>query len=262
MMNFTFSIPILLTVIGALILAIALLFDKNTRKWIRVFNFIGGLIIIIAGVVISHDQAEFKKMLTGGDSVAHLGLTITKDPSADYLEFYVVNEGDYPIRDLSIGITDQDHLNELYYEAIAKKVPPTLPHLNKSKNNIIIGTIGPHKVAQKIATATMPAAFNDRNFSINFNSLYDHYNQALHIGRNKDGKLTIDSLIQKGNKTVYSLGDTSYFQPKEKPSINQTPNKEWVLSEQGESITVIAIDGKWIAFDPKGKLVEPQQIGK
>lgn len=261
-MDLTFNIPILLTVLGALILAIAPLFDKNTSKWIRVLNLIGGLIIIIAGVFISSDQAEFEKKLTGGDSVAYVSVTIKKDPSADYLEFYVVNEGDYPIRDLTIEITDQDYLNELYYEAMKKKGPLTLQYLERAKTNRVIGTLGAHKVVHKVATATIPAAFDDRNFSIVFNSLYDHYYQPLHIGRDKNGKLTIDSQIKKGDKTFYSQGNTNYFQPKSTTVKKQDQNKGWVLSEQGESITVIAIDGKWAAFDTKGRLVEPQQIDK
>ncbi len=279
------SLPILLTIIGGLIISIvgfisSCYSNSSKPKWIPIFIFLGGIVVIVSGVFTSIDQAKFQdlliekttkiekdnkevtSLLTGGDSFAYVSLTIAKDPSADHLEFNIVNQGDYPIHDLAIEVTDHDYLTKLYYEAKSKGIPLTLQYFEKAKITRMIGTIGPHKVVNRIATATMPSASNDRNFLITINSLYDQYYQNLHIRRNTDGRLSIDSMVKSGDKVLYSLGDINYFQPRAEPSTKQKSNYGWVLTDQGESITVMAIDGKWLAFDAKGQLVEPQQIGK
>jgi hypothetical protein len=104
----------------------------------------------------------------------------------------------------------------------------------------------------------MPSNLKDRNFSIEITSRYDRLRQNIHVLRNPDGRLTFDSVVRRDDKVIYSIGDSSYFERQAAAYPRENLNYKWTLKNQGESLTVIPIEGRWYGFDAAGKLVNPE----
>jgi uncharacterized glyoxalase superfamily protein PhnB len=260
--------PLILMIIGGLATVVLGYKSSQYKKkppplWISRCTVTAGIAILISGVWSSIDQAKFQKKLlalqTGEGSFAHAEITLAKDPIADYLQFDVVHQGEFPIYELTISITDEDLLKELFHKAKHKKMPLTLQYLNQAKRTLpTIATFGPvNNIISDIAAYRMPSNLIDRNFSIEITSKYDRLNQILHVHRNPDGRLTFDNMVKRGDKIIYSIGDSSYFERQAAAYPQEALNYKWTLKNQGESITVMLIEGRWYGFDAAGKLVNP-----
>lgn len=261
--------PLILMIIGGL--ATVFLGFKSTRYkkeqpplWISWCTVAAGTVILISGAWSSIDQAKFQRKIvslqTGEGSFAYAELTLAKDPVADLIQFNVIHKGEYPVYDLTISITDQDFLKELFYTAKEKKIPLTLQYLDQAKRTLpTITAFGPvNNFISAVVEYRMPSGLKDRNFSIEISSRFDRLNQNIHVLRNPDGRLSFDNVVKREDKIIYSVGDSSYFERQIVASPREESNCKWTLKNQGESLTVIAIEGRWYGFDANGKLVNPE----
>ena len=198
--------------------------EEKTPLWISWCTVAGGIVILIGGAWSSIDQARFQNslvdksnkieklqkklssILTGGDSFAYANITIAKDPAEDYLQFDIIHKGEFPIYDLTIKITDQDHFRELFHKAKEGGIPLTLQYFEKAKKTISLGTLGPGKMVSSCAAYLMPSNFTDRNFLIEIDSRYSQLYQNIHVHRSPDGRLLFDYMVKRGDKILFSSG--------------------------------------------------------
>ena len=274
---------VILMIIGGLV-TVALGFLSSRYKgeitplWISWCTVAGGLVILISGVWSSIEQARFQRtlvdksqkieslqknlssILTGGGSFAYVDITIAKDPAEDYLQFNVIHKGEFPLYDLTVKVTDQDHSRDLLRKAKLEGIPLTIQYFDKAKRIMPFGTLGPGRMISGCAAYLMPSDILDRNFLIEINSRYDQLYQNIHVHRNTDGRLSFDNMVKRGDKVIYSSGNTKYFEREVTiPSAEQSGYR-WTLKDQGETLTFLALEGRWYAFDARGKLVEPEII--
>lgn len=166
--------------------------------WIQSENIKG----IQAVITQNHDYAVFlAKLLTGGDSFCYITISMI-DPVTDIGHFIIHSEGDFPLYNIIIRITDLDE-----FEEATKETPPSTEKIEASEKIIQIAEIPPkhHLVAEKVHLKDV----TKKRYNIFFTCRNGSFRQLLRIVR-KARRLIYATRVTRGKEIIFEQISQDY----------------------------------------------------